>query len=353
MSEDTNVIGTGVNDGAAEVKTPSGAGAKVDLPADITDDERRDYELTGKLELYELRRAADKLKLRREAEEIEAQKKALREKIAREKEAVEKESAEKVEALVCPPDATDLERKDFERTGTLELYDLNREADRIQRERIKLRQEAAEVAQLEAHKRALRAQAEMDRLTLENERKALAAPPPVYEEGKPIPGSERLPDVVKGVLRRLFGYGSGEWTEANQIGLVNLLLSMGNHKAQEWAYGMRDALASDVYGSHDLSPRALLKGSTGLKAIAGPALMGELKALAGGDQKLRALADGQRPRKKKRSKRRDGVIEVEATRIEPAKKSRHDDDDDSDEDVIDDAPNQEIESIHDPWGEFD
>ena len=48
---------------------------------------------------------------------------------------------------------------------------------------------------------------------------------------------------MKGVLRRLFGYGSSEWTVDNQTGLVNLLLAMGNHKAQSWAYEMRDALA--------------------------------------------------------------------------------------------------------------
>jgi len=331
-------------------------GEKIVLPDDIADDERRDFERTGTLELYELRREADKaarekIKLRQElsdAAKAEEQKRVLRQQLA---EASEVEKPK----LVLPPDATEDERKDFERTGTLELYDLQRNADKIQRERIALRKELADKVQMDAHKRALRAQAEMDRLTLENERKALSAPPArdPYEDSKPIPGSERLPDVVKGVLRRLFGYGSGEWTEANQIGLVNLLLAMGNHKAQSWAFEMRDALAGDVYHSHDLSPSSILKGSTGLKAIAGPALMGELKALAGGDPALKALADGGPRRKKKPKKkgRRDGVVEVEATRVRE-ERSVEADDIDSDEDVIDDSPNQDSESVHDPWGEF-
>lgn len=329
---------------------------KVELPADATEDERKDFEATGTLELYELRREAEKAakekaKLRAEAAEraeVEAQKKALREQIAAAK-AAEKET----EKPVLPADATEEERRDFERTGSLELYDLHREADKIQRERIKMRQEAAERATMEEHKRALRAQAEMDRLTLENERKALAAPPrkDPFEDSKPIPGSERLPEPVKGVLRRLFGYASSEWTEANQIGLVNFLLAIGNHKAMAWAHEMRDALAADVYHSHDLSPRAILKGSTGLKAIAGPAFAGEFKALSGGDERLKALADG-RPRRKKK-KRRDGIVEVEATRVREERQERRNNEEDSDEEVVDDAPNQDAENVHDPWGEFD
>ncbi len=332
------------------------AAVKVVLPADITDDERRDFERTGSLELYELRREADKaarekIRLRQEladAAKAEEMKRVLREQLGK------KEST----ALVLPADANEMEKKDFERTGTLELYELNREGDRIQRERIKLRAELAEKETIEAHKRAMRAQAEMDRLSLEHERKRLAAPPAKdpYADSRPIPGSENLPEVVKGVLRRLFGYGSGEWTEANQIGLVNMLLQMGNHKSQSWAYEMRDALAADVYHSHDLSPQALLRGSTGLKAIAGP-LMGELRALAGGGgESLPSLGDERHRRRPKKArdkkKRRDGVVEVEATRMhEPAHNSN--DADDDDEDVIDDSPNQEAENAHDPWGEFD
>lgn len=323
---------------------------KIELPPDATDDERKDFELTGKLELYELRRSAERL----EQQELEEKKRVLRERIA--KAASESATAdEEVPKVACPPDATEMERKDFERTGTLELYELNREADRIQRERIRLRQEAAEREQAEAHKRALRAQAEMDRLTLENERRQLALPPPKdpYEDSKPIPGSERLPEVVKGVLRRLFGYGSGEWTEENQVGLVNMLLAMGNHKSQSWAYEMRDAMAADVYHSSDLSPRAIMQGSTGLKAIAGPKFMGELKAISGGGrEEIKALPGARRQRRKgKSNKKKDGVIRVDATRVEEPESSA--DDGFFEEEVVDDSPNQDAENIHDPWGEFD
>lgn len=351
---------------AADVKeegnTQDAPAEKLELPSDIADDERRDFERTGTLELYELRREAERISKEKERlrEEVEAaaaeeQKRKLREQLGKDK-----------PAIVLPADANEMERKDFERTGTLELYDLNREGDRLARERIKIQQELANRAMAEEHKRALRAQVQMDRFTIEAERNKLALPPPRdpnIDDAKPIPGSERLPEVVKSVLRRLFGYGSHEWTEENQIGLVNLLLAMGNHKAQDWAYGMKDALASDVYGSHDLSPRAILQGSTGLKAIAGPRFMGELKALAGGDDgpPLKALADerhkrprGKRP--KKRNDKRDDVVRVKATRVHEDAQDHEADDEgsgESDEDVIDDSPNQDAEHAHDPWGEFD
>jgi hypothetical protein len=264
--------------------------------------------------------------------------------------------------IALPKDMTEDEKKDFERTGTLELYDLNREADKIARERIENRQKLAEIARIEEDKAAKRAQIELERASLERERALLSLPPPAPsqfsasqsavvnapapqapprrpQDGVPLRGSEQLPEVVKGVLRRLFGYGSHEWSAENQQGLVNLLLAMGPAKSQQWAYQLKDALASDAYYADELSPRALLKGSTGLKQIAGP-VMPELRQLAGGSEELKQLADSQ-GRKKKKKRRKDGdgkkgKIRLDAERVEDRR--RHHVDEGSDDEVIDDSP---------------
>ncbi len=263
--------------------------------------------------------------------------------------------------IILPKDMTEDEKKDFERTGTLELYDLNREADKIARERIENRQRLAEIARIEEDKAAKRAQIELERASLERERALLSLPPPAPsqfsagqsavvnapapqapprrpQDGVPLRGSEQLPEVVKGVLRRLFGYGSHEWSAENQQGLVNLLLAMGPAKSQQWAYQLKDALASDAYYADELSPRALLKGATGLKQIAGP-VMPELRQLAGSSEELKQLADSQGRRKKKRRKDgtggKKGKIRLDAERVEDR---HHHVDDGSEEEVIDDSP---------------
>ena len=244
-----------------------------------------------------------------------------------------------------PDDITEDERKDYERTGTLELYELNREGDRIARERIKLNQEIADRARAEEDKRAKRHQLEQQRLENETLKRRLLEPPPPdpYADAKPLEGSERLPEPVKGALRRLFGMHSGDWSPENQQGLVNLLLAMGNEKALRWANQLKDGLAADVYMSHELSPKAVLKGSTGLKQIAGPALMPDLKAIGGPrEESVKQVSDGRQEggRKKKRRKKRRNRTESSDDVIEEG--------DEKDDEVIDDSPMGNAES---PWGD--
>jgi hypothetical protein len=254
--------------------------------------------------------------------------------------------------IKLPDDITEDERKDFERTGTLELYELNREGSKLAQERVKLTKELADRAQAEADKRAKRHQLEQQRLENEALKAKLLAPPPPdpYADSKPLKGSEKLPEVVKGVIRRLFEYSGGAWTAENQQGLVDLLVAMGPAKAQQWAYQMRDALATDAYGMHELSPKAILKGSTGLKQIAGPALMPDLKAIGGPVDDVKQISDGRGGAKKKRL--------GDKKKAKKGSSRRHEEDDDEEEEieehdeendeVIDDSPMGNAES---PWGD--
>jgi len=251
--------------------------------------------------------------------------------------------------IKLPDDITPEEKQDYERTGSLELYELNREGNRLAQERVKLNKEIADRHNAEADKRAKRHQLEQQRLENEALRAKLLAPPPPdpYADSKPLKNSEGLPDVVKGTIRRLFEYAGGTWTNENQQGLVDLLNAMGPAKAVMWANQMRDALATDAYSSHELSPKAILRGSTGLKQIAGPSLMPDLKAIGGPVDDVKQISDGRNGSKKKRP----------GDKKKGKKSSRHNDDDDEEEieehdeahdEVIDDSPMGNAES---PWGD--
>lgn len=250
---------------------------------------------------------------------------------------------EETDEKKLPDDITKEELEDYERSGNLELYELNREGNKLAQERIRLNKEIADRHNAEADKRAKRAQLEQQRLENDALKAKLLAPPPPdpYADSKPLKNSEGLPDVVKGTIRRLFEYSGGAWTSENQQGLVDLLNAMGPTKAQMWAYQMRDALATDAYGQHELTPKAILKGSTGLKQIAGPALMPEIKAIGGPTDDVKTISDGRR-RKKKRgaSKSKKRSSEDDEDEVEEA--------DEEDDEVIDDSPMGNAEN---PWGD--
>jgi len=225
--------------------------------------------------------------------------------------------------LVPPTDMSAQERRHYEETGSLELYTLRKRGDEIARERTKLIQREAQRKADADDLAAIRGQTEMQEIELRLMRaKAQALPPsvnPWHLPVKPLTGSENLPEGVKSVIRRIFAT-IAEWTPENQQGLVDLLLAMGGHKSSVWAHNMNDALASDCYGNLELTPRALLKGSTGLKALAGPALLSDLRTLGGDHSDAKSLGGsrpGQKPEQKKgkgkgkgvKPKRVDSVLE--------------------------------------------
>jgi hypothetical protein len=238
-----------------------------------------------------------------------------------------------------PQDLTPDERKYFEMTGSLEMYELRKKADAQARERVQLIQEEVERQRMESDMRIAReqvAQHEAD-LAAMRARRSLPGNNPWAEPPKPLANSERLHESVKACLRRLF-MTVPEWTPDNQQGLVNLLLEMGDARACAWANELLQGLASDSYGTLELTPQALLKGSTGLKQLAGSQLMQGMRALGGGQAQdtRRTLGGSSGGRKKGRAKKRtdervERVGPVDAI-VEPKSKRNNQapvDDDDS------------------------
>lgn len=112
-------------------------------------------------------------------------------------------------------------------------------------------------SQLHAQLEALK-QEERD-LEAKNQ-KLLAAPC----DAKPLARSEKLPEAAKNALRRLFVLAGHHWNPENQQILVDHLLGMQPIELQFWAIQLTSCIAADEYDDYDLSPEAMMKGSTGL-----------------------------------------------------------------------------------------
>jgi len=176
-----------------------------------------------------------------------------------------KETARETE---LPPDVTDEERTHFEMTGTLDLYEAHREGERLNKERSALLNEETERVRLRTHLSEVQFQNAQRREEVEELRARAQEELPPRVEPEAIEGSEKLPESAKRVLRRLFI--NSIWSIENQKSLVqNILLEMDDMGLRLWAMHMETALAAGVYSPDELSPVQILKGSTGLKKLAG------------------------------------------------------------------------------------
>lgn len=214
---------------------------------------------------------------------------------------LEQAQAKAVELKIdLPTDMSEEEHLDFIRCGNVELYELNREADKIQRERIKIREEQAAKYKAEEDKRAKRDQIARDRANLESEKVRLLAPPPPDEPAEKDPeGFESLHPSVQSLARRIWAFGVG-WNETNKIGLVKMFAAMPPAALSAKAAELRDAMACDAYSPQALSPAGLLKGYGGI-------VTENMRMLAGGDDALKMLgADAEEPvsRKGRKGRRR-------------------------------------------------
>lgn len=207
--------------------------------------------------------------------------------------------------ITLPDDMTEEEHLDLVRCGNIELYDLNREADKIQRERIKIREETSNRIKSDEDKKAKREQIARDRGQLEAERQRMLAPPPPDEPIEKDPeGFYQLHHEVQGLARRIWAFGAG-WNPTNKAGLVQMFLKMSPGALAARAAEMRDAMASDMYSATDLSPSGLLRGYTGI--------VPENMRMLGSDDAFKMLGadsedeeEDERPKKRKKRRRDHG-----------------------------------------------
>ncbi len=217
---------------------------------------------------------------------------------------------------------TDEEYLDFIQCGNLELFELNKEAEKINRERIALREQQSNRIQREVDKQAKRDQLTRDRATLDMEKKQLENPVRLPElEAEPDGLSQLRPDI-QALARRIWNFGSG-WNATNKLGLVKMFAQMAPDVLAIKAAELRDAMASDAYSSSDLSPAGILRGYAGV-------VPDNIRLLSGGEDAMKLLgADGDGGRSRKGGKKNK-------------RKSR-------DADESDDGPGLPATSSGNPW----
>lgn len=244
---------------------------------------------------------------------------------------------------VLPADATHDEKRHFELTGTLALYEANRVAEEATNAQIKARNEAAELIRLEvqlAHVKEQNARAAATLKAIETE-KANVHQHTAHLKGerKPLAGGERLGNDTRRVINRIFSLGAPHWTDELQQALVDTLVAMNPHTLARWTQEMSDGLAGDSYSAHELTPRALMTGFTGLRKLTGDVGLRPLLQL-GGPSERKALEGGsQRPPKGKDKK------VIKARRVTPETT----DDDEEESDSYDESPQGHPDHAGQAW----
>lgn len=216
---------------------------------------------------------------------------------------------------------TDEEYLDFIQCGNLELFELNKEAEKIQRERIALREEQSNRIQREVDKQAKRDQINRDRATLEHEKATRAAPVRLPELEAEPEGLDQLRPDIQALARRIWNFGVG-WNPTNKLGLVKMFAQMQPDVLAIKAAELRDAMASDAYSASDLSPAGILRGYAGV-------VPDNIRLLTGGEDAMKLLgADGDSGGSRKGKKKRRNRDEE-----------------------IDDGPGMPTSGAANPWGD--
>lgn len=242
-----------------------------------------------------------------------------------------------------PKDATPDERRHFELTGTLALYTANREAEEAVRAQAKARTDAAELIRLEvqlAHVREQNARAATTLKQIEAEKANVHQHTAHLREVRPeIVGGERLSTETRRVINRIFTEGAPHWTHELQQSFVDTLLAMNPHALMRWTMEMLDGLGGDAYSASQLTPRAIMRGFTGLKQLVGERPLLQL----GGPSDRKALEGGSTPRPPKKK----GKKVIKARRVTP----EIEDDDEEESDTYDESPQGHPDHAGQPWGD--